>query len=63
MSSKFQIPIQASTVKKRAQQKLNEMKAQKRSVGSATKSVSENIVKPVRVSKDDPSVKRMLGHL
>ncbi|KQL54340.1 hypothetical protein AN964_13115 [Heyndrickxia shackletonii] len=59
MSSHFQIPIQSNKVKKRAEKKLKEMKANKKSERSATNS----FVKPVHVSKDDPIVKRMLGQL
>ncbi|MBS4172755.1 hypothetical protein [Bacillus sp. FJAT-49736] len=59
MNSNFQIHIQSNKVKERAEKKLKEMKANKKDKRAS----SSSIVKPVRVGKDDPIVKRMLGQL
>jgi hypothetical protein len=60
MSNKVRTPINAHIVKQRAEKKMQEM-IQSNNGKLNQVVITGNLIKPIRVSKNDPSVKRILG--
>ncbi|WP_158553543.1 hypothetical protein [Peribacillus saganii] len=57
MSTKIKTPILNKAVKERAAKKLKQGKASK------APAVTGSIVQPIHISKNDPIVRKMLGHV
>jgi hypothetical protein len=60
MSNKVRTPINTHIVKQRAQKKMQEITQLNKGQFNRVV-ITGNLIKPVRVSKNDPSVKRILG--